>query len=114
MSKKYGNDFAWCFHEEGYDSPRQIEIWHSLGNGESEVMAYATDKYNAQQIIDALIIADKINDDPESKLSKKEVVFLQFVSATCSEPWTTMADNAIMWNDRDAFNTLKAKFSEIY
>lgn len=114
MSKKYGNDNAWFFHEEGYDTSRTIEIWHSLGSGESEVMAHASDRYNAEQIVDALIVAENVNDDPENKLSKKEVVFLQFVSANCPEPWTTMADNAIMWNDRDAYNTLKAKFSEIY
>lgn len=79
-----------------------------------EVMAHGTDKYNTMHIVDALILAEKVGDNPENKLTKHEIVFLQFISSNCAEPWTTMADNAIMWNDREAYNTLKAKFSEIY
>ena len=114
MSKKYGNDRAWCFLEDGWDSAHPIEVWHDLGNGEEEVMAHATDKYNAMQIVDALIIAENTSKDPVNKLLKKEVVFLQFVESNCAEPWSTMASNAIMWNDRDVYNNLKSKFNEIY
>jgi hypothetical protein len=114
MSKKYGNDKVWCFLEDGWDTTRPIEVWHTLGKGEQEVMAHATDKYNAMQVVDAIIVADNVNDDPENKLTKHEIVFLQFVCSNCLEPWTTMADNAIMWNDREAYNTIKAKFPEIY
>jgi len=114
MSKKYGNDAAWCFLEDGWETARPIEVWHSLGTGSEEVIAHATDRYNAMLIVDALVLKDKFKDDASNKLTKHEVVFLQFVSSNCSEPWSTMADNAIMWNDREAFNTLKAKFNEIY
>ncbi len=113
MSKKYGNSNTWCFTEDGWEASRPIEIWQSVGEGE-EVIAHATDKYNAQRLVDALILSEKVGSDPKNKLTKREIVFLQFVSSTCPEPWTTMADNAIMWNDREAYNTLKAKFSEIY
>jgi hypothetical protein len=114
MSKKYGNNLAWVFLEDGWETTRPLEVWHSLGNGEEEVMAHATDKYNAMQIVDALILSTNTKGSPDNQLTKKEIVFLQFVSGNCPEPWTTMADNAIMWNDREAYNTLKAKFSEIY
>jgi hypothetical protein len=114
MSKKYGNDIAWCFLEDGWETTRLIEIWHPLGKGEEEVMAYASDKYNAMQIVDAILIADSVKDDPENKLTKRETLFLQFVSSNCPEPWATMADNAIMWNDREVFKNIKAKFNEIY
>ena len=114
MSKKHGNDNFYCFLEDGWDTSRPIEIWHNLGNGESEVMAHATDKYNAMQIVDALLIADNVDSDPAKKLTKKEMVFLQFVESQCSEPWCTMAYNALAWNDRNEYNNLKSKFPEIY
>lgn len=115
MTKKYGNEHYWCFIEDNWDKSRPIEIWQSLDQGaDEEVMAHATDRYNAQQIVDALITADKVNDDPDNKLSKKELVFLSFVESQCPEPWSTMAANGILWNDKDVYNNLKAKFSEIY
>jgi len=113
MSKKHGNDNFWCFLEDGWDTSRPIEIWHNLGNGESEVMAHATDKYNAMQIVDALITHDNISDDG-NKLTNKELAFLSFVESQCQDPYSTMAMNAIMWNDRNVYNNLKSKFPEIY
>ena len=113
-TKKHGNDHFWTFFEDGYDPTQTIDIWQSLGAGSEEVMAHATDKYNAQQIVDALIIADNVDDDVDNKLTKKEVVFLDFVASNCGEPSATMARNAIMWNDRAVYTELKAKFNEIY
>lgn len=114
MSKKYGNDWAWCFLEDGWEFSRPIEIWHTLGMGQEEVIAHATDKYNAMQIVDALILSNNTKGNSKNQLTKKEIVFLQFVSSNCPEPWSTMADNAIMWSDRMVYETLKSKFSEIY
>lgn len=114
MSKKYGNDKVWCFLEDGWETTRPIEIWHAIGLGHEEVIAHGTDKYNAMMIVDALILAEKTNNEPDNKLTKRETVLLQFVASECSEPWATMATNAITWNDRDAFERLKAKFNEIY
>lgn len=114
MSQRYGNDRFWCFIEKGWETLRPIEIWQALGKGEEEVMAQASDKYNAEQIVDALIVADNVNDDSSTVLSKREMIFLQFVSSNCQEPWATMANNAILWKDRKVFESLKAKFNEIY
>ena len=114
MSKRYGNDLFWCFTEEGWDNNRPIEIWQAIGLGHEEVMAYATDKYNAMQVVDALIVAENVNEDAGNKLIKKEIELLSFIEARCPEPYSTMATNAIMWNDRGVYKTLKAKFNEIY
>lgn len=114
MSKKYGNDHAWCFVEDGWDPNQSIEVWHSIGEGQEEVMAHATDRYNATAIVDALIISENVSASPANKLSKKEIVFLQFVASNCLEPWCTMASNSIMWNDRPVYEKLKSKFPEIY
>lgn len=113
MSKKYGNDNYWCFLED-WDSSKPIEIWHDIGSKQSEVIAHATDRFNARQIVDSLITADNVNDGPEKKLTKKELVFLAFVESQCPEPWSTMASNAILWNEKDTYNNLKNKFNEIY
>ena len=114
MSKRYGNSLVWCFTEEGWDNNRSIEIWHAFGKDREEVMAYATDVYSAKQIVDALIVAENVSDDPGNKLIKKEIELLSFIEARCPEPYSTMATNAIMWNDRKGYKTLKAKFNEIY
>ena len=110
--KKYGNDFAWCYIEEP-DTSGLIAIWKTLGPGQEDVIGYASDKYNAQLLVDALISHENtISNDKQ--LTKREVTFLQFVSAHCPEPWATKANNAIMWNDREAFNLIKESFSKIY
>jgi len=114
MTKRYGNDLVWCFLEDGWETNRPIEVWHSIGKGLEEVMAHATDKYNAMQIVDALILSNNVNEDPVNKLSKKEIELLSFIESRCQEPYSTMAGNAIMWNDREVYTTLKAKFNEIY
>ena len=110
---KYGNNLNWCFLEDDWISSQTIEIWGTIGPQQEEVIAYAVDKYSAKRIVDALITTDNVN-APSNKLTKKETVLLQFIAANCAEPWTTMANNAIMWNDREAYNKLKAKFGEIY
>ena len=114
MSKKHGNENFWCFLEEGWDTSRPIEIWHAHGEGTEEVMAHAVDRFNAMQIVDALITHDNVNDDGTDKLTNKELAFLSFVESQCQDPYSTMAMNAIMWNDRDLYNNLKSKFPEIY
>ena len=114
MSRKHGNENAWCFLEDGWETSRPIEIWQSIGKGMEEVVAHATDRYNAMRIVDALNIARNIGDDPANQLSKKETEFLQFVAARCNEPWATMADNALTWNDRETYNNLLSKFPVIY
>jgi hypothetical protein len=114
MSTQYGNSRAWCFLEDGWDTTRPIEIWHSLGPDQEEVMAHATDRYNAMKIVDALIVAENVKGEVKNQLTKHEVVFLDFVSSNCQEPWSTMASNAILFQDRDQYNTVKQKFGEIY
>lgn len=114
MTKKHGNNRFWCFLEDNWDTNKPIEVWQSLGDGNEEVMAHATDRYNATKIVNSLITAENVRDNPTAKLPKKAIVFLQFVSANCNEPWTTMAANAIMWNDQSEYEKLKAKFGEFY
>lgn len=112
--KKYGNDIYWCFLEDGWEASRPIEIWKDIGLGQSEVIAHASDKYNAMMIIDALLTHDNITDNKGEILSKKETIFLSFVESNCPEPYATMAANAILWNDKEAYKNLKSKFNEIY
>ena len=114
MSKRHGNDLFWCFLEDGWETSRPIEIWHSIGQGAEEVMAHGTDKYNAMQVVDALITHDNVSDNPENKLTKKELALMSFIESQCPEPYCTMAANAIMWNDKDLYNKLKSQFSVIY
>jgi hypothetical protein len=112
--KKHGNDQFWCFLDDGRGTNRTIEIWQSIGADQEEIMAYGNDRYNAMQIVDALILADKVNDNADNKLNKHEMMFLQFVESNCQEPFSTMAGNAILWSDREVYNNLKSKFKEIY
>ena len=109
-AKHYGSDDYWCFIEEGWDG-KEIAIWKGPPNNE-EIIARATDKYEAQLIVDALIA--NINETNGGKLGKKELAFLDFVKAYCAEPYATMAANAILWNDRDAYSKLKFDFPMIY
>lgn len=114
MSKKYGNDNVWCYLEEDWSSSKSVDIWHSIGTGQEEVMAHATDRYNAKKIVDAFITSNNVKKNGKQGLDKKEVVFLEFVSSNCAEPWSTMANNALLWQDKEAYNRIKTKFSEIY
>jgi hypothetical protein len=114
MSKRYGNDRVYCFLEEGWENARHIEIWHCIGIGLEEVMAHATDRWNAMQIVDALITAENVKDDGENKFTKRQIQLLEFVAATSVEPYTTMANNALLWEDQELYTTVKAKIQEIY
>lgn len=114
MSKKYGNSDFWCFLEEEWTVDRPIEIWHDIGGDESEVMASATDKFNAMQIVDSLCFYSKNKNNPNNLLTKHEQLFLHFVKQNCPEPLATTAENALLWHDREAYKYVKAKFAEFY
>lgn len=107
--KKYGNDSYWCYLEDGW-SGKEVAIWKGPEEQET-VIARVKDKYEARHIIDALINYKKAAD---ADLSPKELAFLEFVSSHCVEPYATMASNAIIWRDHDAFEKLKNKFAEFY
>ena len=109
-SKKYGNDKFWCFIEDGWTG-KEIAIWKGPQEQE-EVIARATDKYEAKLIIDALLVHTIVEDT--SKFSKREIAFLEFLMANGKEPYSTMASNAILWNDWDVYNKLKSDFPVIY
>jgi hypothetical protein len=110
MSTKYGNDHYWTFIEEGWNG-KEVAIWKGP-EGQEEIIARAKDKYEAKTIIDALL--QHVNVEDSSKLTKKELAFLEFVSSNCVEPYATMATNAVLWNDKAAFEELKNKFATIY
>jgi len=107
--KKYGNDDYWVFIPEGWSS-KEVAIWKGP-EGKEEIIARAKDKYEARTIIDALL---KHGNTESEGLSKKELAFLEFVTAHCVEPYATMASNAVLWNDHSAYEDLKNKFSTIY
>ena len=107
--KKYGNDNYWCFIPEGW-SGKEVAIWKGP-EGKEEIIARAKDKYEAKGIIDALL---KHSNEETTGLAKKELAFLEFVTAHCVEPYATMASNAILWNDHGAYDDLKNKFPQIY
>lgn len=108
--KKYGNGRFWCFIEEGW-SGKEVAIWKGP-EGSEEIIARAKDKYEARTIVDALL--KYANTEDATGLSKKELAFLEFVTVHCVEPYATMASNAILWNDKAAFEELKTKFPTIY
>ncbi len=108
--RRYGNNNYWCFIPDGFDH-KEIAIWHGP-EGKEEIIARAKDKYDAKFILDALLNYVSIEDT--TKFGKKETAFLEFVCSNCPEPYATMAQNAILWNDREQYNQLVAKFSEIY
>ena len=107
--KKYGNDNYWCFIPEGW-SGKEVAIWKGPEGGE-EIIARAKDKYEARNIVDALL---KHANTDTGGLSNKELAFLEFVTAHCTEPYATMASNAILWKDHTAYEDLKNKFPQIY
>ena len=110
MDERYGNNNYWCFIEE-IPNEREIAIWKSINNN-PEIIARATDKYEAKIIVDALL--NYVNIEDKVKFGKKELVFLEFASANFPEPYATMASNAILWNDKEIYNKLKSEFSVIY
>jgi hypothetical protein len=109
-TKKYGNDRFWCFIEDGWNG-KEVAIWKGPTDTE-EVIARATDKYEAKIIIDALL--NHVDIEDKTKFGKKEMAFLEFVCSNCVEPYSTMASNAILWNDHDVYNKLKTEFPVIY
>lgn len=108
--KKYGNDDYWCFIPEGWTG-KEVAIWKGP-EGHEEIIARAKDKYEARTIVDALL--KYANSAEAGGLSNKELAFLEFVTAHCVEPYATMASNAILWKDKEAYASLKQKFNEIY
>ena len=106
---KYGNSTIWCFIEDKW-SGKEVAIWRGQ-EGSEEIFCRAKDKYEARNIVDALL--KHANTESEG-LSKKELAFLEFVTAHCVEPYATMASNAILWKDHAAFEDLKNKFPQIY
>lgn len=108
--KKYGNDHYWCFVPERMDG-KEVAIWKGP-EGQEEIIARACDKYEATQIIDALLLL--ANQSQGITLSKKARIFLEFVQANCPEPYATMAGNAIMWNDVEAYKKLLSDFPVLY
>jgi hypothetical protein len=109
-AKKYGNDKFWCYIEDKWDG-KEVAIWKGPEDQE-EVIARAVNKYEAKSIVDALLSYATTED--KSKFSNKELAFLEFVMAHCVEPYSTMAGNAVLWNDWDVYNKLKADFNVIY
>ena len=107
---KHGNSTYWCFIEDGWDG-KEVAIWKGP-EGREEIIARAKDKYEAKTIIDALLHHSDIEDS--SKLTNRELAFLEFCVSNCVEPYATMASNAILWNDKSVFDDLKNKFSTIY
>jgi hypothetical protein len=106
---KHGNDLYWTFLEE-IPSGREIGIYQKLGD-EYFLLAKTFDKYSAMAIVNALIA---YKPDHQNTLSKKELAFLDFVKAYCPEPYSTMAMNAIMWNDKESYKKLRNDFPVIY
>ena len=109
-SKRYGNDHYWCFIEDGW-SGKEVVIWKGLKEHE-EIIARAVSKYDAKVIIDALLQHVSVED--KNKFGKKELAFLEFVESNCVEPYSTMAANAVMWNDWETYKKLKSEFPVIY
>jgi hypothetical protein len=108
-AKRYGNDTFWCYIPEGWDG-KEVAIWKGPEDHE-QIIARAKDKYEAKNIVDALINFKNVDD---TALSTKELAFLEFVTAHCVEPYATMASNAILWKDRQAYQDLRDKFPQIY
>jgi hypothetical protein len=109
-AKKYGNDKFWCYIEDKWDG-KEVAIWKGPEDQE-EVIARAVNKYEAKSIVDALLSYASTEDT--SKFSNKELAFLEFVMAHCVEPYSTMASNAVLWNDWDVYKKLKSDFNVIY
>lgn len=116
QTKRYGNDHYWTYLEDPANRAEYI-IWEKsdvrdeLGRSSPNKIAIAASKYDAKRIVDALL-AYKNNDF--LVLGKKELIFLDFVKSHCPEPYSTIAANAILWNDKDAYNKLRMDFPVIY
>lgn len=110
QTHKYGNERYWAFLEE-LPNMKEIAIWNKDGNYDS-IIARVPSKYEAKLIVDALI--SFMNTSSQDILNKKELLFLDFVKANCPEPYSTMAANAILWNDKAAYNKLRMDFPVIY
>jgi hypothetical protein len=113
-TKKYGNSEYWLY-DEGNLRSGEVAVWKGTVDGSGEngiVVARAIDTYEAKKIVDALI--SYTNSSNNVLLDKKAVTFLEFVAAKCKEPYSTMAHNAIMWNDVESYNTLISTFPDIY
>lgn len=109
MTTRYGNDNYWCFLEDTWIN-KEIAIWKGPVNSE-EIIARASDKYEAKRIVDALLAYENSND---GQLHKKELAFLEFIASNSQEPYATMASNAILWNDKEAYKKLLSDFPVIY
>jgi len=106
---KYGNEVVWCFIRDDFKAT-EIAIWKNDGNGVPYIIGRAIDKYEAKLIVDALLAFK-----PDFlSLGKKEIRFLEFVKSSCSEPYATMASNALMWNDRETYKKLLSDFAVVY
>lgn len=110
--RRYGNDHYWAFLEI-VPSGREVAIYQAIDGEENapRIVARATSKYDATMIIDSLI---SYKNTSQPSLLKKEILFLEFVKANCPEPYSTMAANAILWNDKEAYNKLRMDFPVIY
>lgn len=110
MSEKYGNDNYWAFIDEGWNG-KEVAIWKGPSNQE-EIIARATDKYEAKLIVDALLAFE--NEHKREILDKKSLAFLEFVKSNCPEPYATMAANAILWKDKEVYKKLLSDFPVLY
>lgn len=109
QTKRYGNDHFWAYIED-VPHGREIAIWQMILDEEC-IIGKAETKYTAKTIIDALIA---YKNTQKLVLTPKELIFLDFVKANCPEPYSTMATNAILWNDKETYNKLKNEFPVIY
>jgi hypothetical protein len=108
--KKHGNNIYWCFIPDEWNG-KEIAIWKGP-EGSKEIIARAKNKYVAKMIIDALLKFS--NEQDSTALTKKELAFLEFVEANYVEPYSTMAANAILWADKEAYKSIKSQFPVIY
>ena len=107
---KYGNNDFWCILNNTINND-PVVIWKQTDSDEISI-ATAIDNFEAKYIVDALV--NYIPPKDKNTFTKKETVFLEFGVAHFTEPYKTMASNAIIWNDREVYNRLIAKFSKFY
>lgn len=113
--QRYGNDQYWTYIHDVIEKKEYI-IWEKcpIVDKESGIpvqIAVAKSKYDAKRIVDALLA---YTNTTTGLLGKKELAFLDFVKANCHEPYSTMATNAILWNDKNVYNKLRTDFPVIY
>lgn len=109
-TNKYGNDHYWCFLDSKVGD-REIAIWRGP-EGQEEIIARASDKYEAKRIVDALLATQ--NTAVGAAFDKKALAFLDFVKAHCPEPYATRAANALLWTDKEEYKNLISEFPVIY